>query len=164
MAGLPEGTSGEDARVLIDGPTAEALAAVTQRIAGAPVRVVAACGGELPLPPERCSALGRSGRLGTDLATGTRVCAPDVGFRLEVGPVAWTDAPRLRRAGADHLRLIATMQAVAPATTCWEVILLVETRGSPRPPLGLAGLGSTARLDGDPAVIEAEIVHRQVAS
>lgn len=160
MAGLSAETPGAVAGACADGPTAEAVAAVAARAAGAPVRVVAACGGELPLPPERGSALGRVGRLGTDLTTGTMVCGPDLGFRLEIGPVAWAQAPRLRHGGADHARLIAAVQAVAPATACWELVLLVQTAQSPRPGLGSAGLGSTARLHGEAAAIEREVLHR----
>lgn len=160
MAGLPEAVPVAAAGVCADGPTAEAAAAVASRVAGAPAQVLAACGGELPLPPERHAALGQAGRLGTDLAAGTTVRAPDFGFRIELGPVAWDQAPRLRRGGADHARLVAAVQAIAPMTTCWEIILLVETGRAPRSGLGAAALGSATRLHGDAAAVERELLHR----
>jgi predicted component of type VI protein secretion system len=160
MAGLAEGCSPASAGACADGPTAEAVAAMARLAAAAPVRVVAACGGEMPLPPERRSVLGRQGRLGGDCTAGMSVCGRDLGFRLEVGPVSWDQASRLRPGGADHACLIGMLRDFAPATTCWEIVLLVGTAGAPRPALGSAGLGSAFRLLGEAAAVEREVVHR----
>lgn len=155
-AGLPAGL----APALADGPTPEGLAAALAWASGTRVRIEAACGGRLPLPPERRSAIGLAGRLGADLLIGTSVRGADLGFRVELGPVAMDTASRLRPGTPGFDRCVAVTTRLAPASTAWELVLLVAAPEAGSCAMGTSVLGIDGHLAGPPPRIGREVLYR----
>ncbi len=142
---------------LCDGRTADALAARLAQVAGCAVRVQAATGGGLPLGPGCSDALGAAA-LGSQQTVGRQVSAPELGCRIELGPVEGDLAQRLRPAGDLHAALLEAIARGMPPCLCWELRLQVIS--GPVTACGLGNLGRTMRLDGPARRIEGEILAR----
>lgn len=138
---------------LCDGPTADAVAARLALAAGCAVRVEAVADGDLGLGPGRSQVLGAAA-LGTDLALGERVHAPELGCHIELGPVEPAAAGALRPGGSRHVALLDAIARGMPPCLAWRIDLLV------RPRQGHGALGLDLRLDGDPPAVEREILAR----
>lgn len=145
---------------LCDGPTADGLAVRLAAVAGCAVRVIAATGGSLPLGPGRSDALGDA-RLGEEQVVGCMVSAPELGCRIELGPVTASMAQRLRPGGTDHAAILAVLGRGLPACLQWELQLLVEPAAAV--PCGMGELGRTLRLDGPLPTVERETLARFAA-
>jgi predicted component of type VI protein secretion system len=142
---------------LCDGRTADALASHVAQVTGCAVRVLAATGGCLPLGSGCSDVLGKAA-LGSEQTIGRQVSAPDLGCRIEIGPVDGDMAQRLRPAGGLHAALLEAIARGMPPCMRWEVRLLVICGSAT--PCGLGSLGCTMRLDGRTAKIDSEILAR----
>lgn len=142
---------------LCDGRTADALAARLALAAGCAVRVTAATGGTLPLGPGCSDVLGQA-VLGSQQVVGRQIKAPELGCRIELGPVDGDLAQRLRPSGDLHAAVLAAIDRGMPACQCWELLLLVVS--GPAVTCGSGRLGCTMRLDGADAAVEREILAR----
>lgn len=142
---------------LCDGRTADALAARLALVAGCAVRVSTATGGSLPVGPGCSDVLGESA-LGHQQVVGRQVPAPELGCRIELGPVDGGLAQRLRPHGDLHAPLLAAIDRGMPVCQCWELLLLVDS--GPATACGAGSLGSTMRLDGPAQDVEREILAR----
>lgn len=142
---------------LCDGATADALAARIAGVAGCRVRITAARGGSLPLGPGSSAVLGGA-PLGIGQALDGPVWAPELGCRIDLGPVDPEDACRLRPDGDRYQLLLTTVQMALPACLAWRLLLCV--RPSSAAPCGVGLLGADMRLAGEPLALECEELAR----
>lgn len=142
---------------LCDGRSADAMAARLARTAGCAVRIAAATGGSLPAGPGCSEALGGAA-LGVGQVVGRDIAAPELGCRIELGPVDPAAAESLRPGGGRHGQLLAALDRGLPPCLRWELVLLVVP--APARPCGLGELGRGTRLDGPPPAVEREILAR----
>lgn len=141
---------------LCDGRTADALARRVALAARCPVRVETATGGGLPIGPQISDRLG-DGAVGHSQTIGGVMHAPQFGCRIVLGPVSATEADLLRPGGRLHQHVLYAVQRGLPTGMRWELILRVRPA-----PAGIQ-LGRSARLAGEPPLVEDEVLARYTA-
>lgn len=122
-----------------------------------PARVTPFRGGWMEIPPNQCTALGRSGRhqrLGRSAMLGGRVWDQSANITLTLGPVTAPRAGGFLPGSSGHLRLAKLLRFLLSDTVGVEIRLRVTRASVPRARLGGGGrmrLGWNAWLASAPA-------------
>lgn len=134
----------DDARCYLAGrlsarpATADALAALLTVITGSPVEIVEFVGEWLPVPPDQCSALGRTGAsLGQDTLVGTRQYSLQSRVRARIGPLTLAQYRALLPPGSRFPVARDALRSSLGLAHGWELQLVLKAEE--KPPLNLDG-------------------------